>query len=355
MTSRLLTSEQRNQILYHHIDPGFINYRLCHSILPKEYMDKFNEIRIKEDGHWAKLANDHNLVDTVLILCKNSNVKTLSEALIDGPKVGQVFCSTEKFKGAGNKVYKKGLRVKNQINLSFKFDKKIIADYSTNHFVADTGKLEQSKKSICSIIGYIREINDSEIIIYPLIIGAPSFDHSWNQNKGIDSTTLMWEGWDFYEIYPEDIDEFSKLTSCAEVDEIEWNEFMSKTSETKIKEKLCELLKEIPSKDWGGELNDLFTGHIHQSGRKTTAAFVLKGPSKFSEMKLTHLGKNADQAFRLAQSPARLLIIQHSHNIGEAVRATLRAFAVSPHDPRHYCLIDGRDTYRILKAYNKLN
>jgi hypothetical protein len=355
MTTRSLTSKQRNLLLYHHIDPGFINLRLCHSFLPPEYLEEFNKIRVKEDDHWAKLANDHYLVDTVLILCKNAGVKTLSETLIEGATVGQVFCSTESFKGAGKKVYDKGFRVRNQVNLSFKFDKKVFAEYSTNHFVADTGKLEQSKKSICSIVGTIREITENEIIVYPLIIGAPSFDHSWNQNKGIGSIALMWTGWDFFEIFPEDIDEFSNITSCPEIEDGEWIDYMSKKSESEIKEKFCELLKELPSKDWGGELNDLFTGHIHQSGRKTSAAFVLKGPSKFVEMKMTHLGKNADQIFRLAQSPARLLIIQHSHAIGEAVRATMRAFAVSPHDPRHYCFIDGRDTYKILKAYDKLN
>ncbi|WP_146153619.1 hypothetical protein [Adhaeribacter arboris] len=152
---------------------------------------------------------------------------------------------------------------------------------------------------------------------------------------------------------PSDIDEFTNIKSI-EVEDEEWQEYMSKISESDVKGKLCEILKEIPSKDWGGESNDLFATQIHQSGRRTTAAFVLKGPSKFGEMKLTHLDKNADQIFRLAQSPAKLLIVQHSHNIGEAVGATLRAFAVSPHNPRHYCLIDGRDTYKILKAYDKL-
>ena len=39
---------------------------------------------------------------------------------------------------------------------------------------------------------------------------------------------------------------------------------------------------------------------------------------------------------------------------GEAVRATLRAFAVAPNQPRRYCVIDGKSTYKILKAYDKL-
>jgi hypothetical protein len=41
-------------------------------------------------------------------------------------------------------------------------------------------------------------------------------------------------------------------------------------------------------------------------------------------------------------------------DMGPAVRAMLRAFAVTPHDPRRYCLMDGKSTYRVLKAYATL-
>jgi hypothetical protein len=85
-----------------------------------------------------------------------------------------------------------------------------------------------------------------------------------------------------------------------------------------------------------------------------TAAFLLKGPANFREMTPDLLGKRADQIFRLSQSPAKLLIVQHCHQIGEAVRSTLRAFAVTPHNPRRYCLINGKETFSILKAYNKI-
>jgi hypothetical protein len=72
-------------------------------------------------------------------------------------------------------------------------------------------------------------------------------------------------------------------------------------------------------------------------------------------MKLTHLGKNNDQIFRLSQEPAKVLIVQHSHDITPAVRATLRAFAVQPGNPRRYCFIDGRDTLWLLSAYGLLD
>ena len=70
---------------------------------------------------------------------------------------------------------------------------------------------------------------------------------------------------------------------------------------------------------------------------------------------MNHLGKNNDQIVRLATEPANILIVQHCHNILPAVRKTLRAFAVQPSYPRRYCLIDGKDSLRLLKAYNLLD
>ena len=58
------------------------------------------------------------------------------------------------------------------------------------------------------------------------------------------------------------------------------------------------------------------------------------------------------RSFRLAAEPADVLILQHCHEIGSAVRATLRSFAVQPSRARRYCLIDGRDSFRLLTAYS---
>ena len=68
-------------------------------------------------------------------------------------------------------------------------------------------------------------------------------------------------------------------------------------------------------------------------------------------MSLNHLGKNNDQIVRLAHEPADVLFVQHCHDILPSVRETLRAFAVQPNRPRRYCLIDGRDSLRLLNAY----
>ncbi len=117
---------------------------------------------------------------------------------------------------------------------------------------------------------------------------------------------------------------------------------------------ICSILKECPSKDWGGEKSDHFSTSLHLTGRRVTAAFLLKGPARFSEMKASHLGKNGDQIVRLASEPAQLLVLQHSHLVSSPVRETLRAFAVKPCSPRRYCVIDGPDTYRLLKAYDSV-
>ena len=87
-------------------------------------------------------------------------------------------------------------------------------------------------------------------------------------------------------------------------------------------------------------------------GERVTAAFLLKGPSKFHEMKITDLGKNGDQIVRLFQEPADFLILQHCHPVGTAVRHTMKAFAMS--HQRRYVVIDGYDTLRILRAYEKI-
>ena len=92
------------------------------------------------------------------------------------------------------------------------------------------------------------------------------------------------------------------------------------------------------------------------NGRRVATAFAFKGPAggtRFREMQVADLGKNGDQIERLCTEPADLLIIQHCHKIGSAVRSTVRAFCNQVGRQRMYCLIPGADTFRVLKAYGK--
>jgi hypothetical protein len=160
-------------------------------------------------------------------------------------------------------------------------------------------------------------------------------------------------GWSMYQLFATDIDQFRKASEVTCTRE-EWTTAMRSIPESVVKDAFALLLGEPTRKDWGGEQADHFSASISIHNRRSTGAFLLKGPASFREMTMDHLGRRADQIYRLSCTPANILFVQHCHLIGEAVRSTLRTAAVVPHRPRHYCLIDGQDTYKILKAYELL-
>jgi hypothetical protein len=333
----------------HHIDPGFINHRLIFSTLGHEFRQYFEAHRTKADDHMSRLWNDHLLVTLLLSACHNAGAVTLGE-ILQSPAPGALFCSTEQL-GPAPGVYEKKERVKSPVLLPYESDWEVVLSYGSKHICSDTGRGELAEGAKVTVVAGIREILGKRIIAHPLVMGAPSFDHPLNKDFGFD---LMWYGWEWFELFPEDIDEFARISEVESPTPEEWQPVMEGIPESYVKQTICELLNDIPAKDWGGEQNDHFASSVHLSGERSTAAFLLKGPAKFSEMTPRHLGKNADQIYRLAASPAQVLVVQHAHNIGEAVRATLRAFSVNPATPRRYCLLDGKDTYRLLKAYGKL-
>lgn len=341
--------EVRTSSPQHHIDPGFVNRRKIFSVFGERFVQFFEQHRAHGDDHFSTLRNDHLMVNMALQICEHTGVKSLSQVLIEGPKVGMLVSSTETLEGDPG-VWENN-RASNRIVSPFESDLVVTLEYSTEHIFSTTTKGELQKGTTNSILGEVKHVSKSGVVIHPLVIGAPSFDHPANQEQ---MDQLFWAGWDQYEVFPEDLTEFAKLKTVEVEKPEEWMAVMKSLSENAVKEKIAEILGDITKKDWGGEQNDHYTSGITMGASRTTAAFLLKGPAKFEEMQPRHLGKNADQIYRLAACPAKLLIVQHCHDIGEAVRATLRAFAVTPHAPRHYCLIDGKDTYKLLKAYGKI-
>jgi hypothetical protein len=336
------SSEERSRNPHHHIDPGFINKRLAISTFGTGFANAFERWRKPGDDHWTVLQNNHRFVDLALRYCTAFQVKTLGEALLD-PRVGEVFCSTETLEGT-DQIYESE-RVRNRVLPAFEYDREVYLDFGIEHFVASTGKTEMGTRSVISMIGVIREVGEDEVKIAPIIMGGPTFDHPWNKDIGLD---LMWEAYSWYETYAEDIDEFNRIKGLSNPTDDEWLPVMEQLSEADVKEKLAEVLEVKPaSKDWGGETSDL-AATVHLAGDPARASFLLKGPANFAPMTPAMLGKNADQIQRLATTPSQLLIVQHCHQIGDAVWDTLRAFAVAPHHPRRYCVIDGQETYKIL-------
>ncbi|MFC6157189.1 hypothetical protein [Kribbella jiaozuonensis] len=76
-------------------------------------------------------------------------------------------------------------------------------------------------------------------------------------------------------------------------------------------------------KDWGGELDDLFTQSVQLDGRAVRASFMLKGRGLGSVMKMKDLGANGDQVMRMVRQPAELFVVQHVNRIDASVYSHL--------------------------------
>jgi hypothetical protein len=111
-------------------------------------------------------------------------------------------------------------------------------------------------------------------------------------------------------------------------------------------------------KDWGGEQNDLYTANLLVGGRRHETAFLLKGHGlRNATLEIRHCGTNGDQLLRLCASPARLFVVQFVRMISEAVIADLDGKvrqARAQGKEAWYCIMDGQDTARVLRAYDEL-
>ena len=352
MSIERLSQELRAKDVFHHIDMGFINRRLCLTALPPPIREAYAQRMTPGSGHLVELQNHHLLVTMLLDVCDRIDAPTLLEALTEG-KPRLMFRSTERL-AACPQVYS-AERVEHTVEVPLDFGKPVVIAYHTEHLVSSTGKMTLARGSkkgyVQSIVGLVHD-EDERFRVEPLVIGAPWYDHPRN---GDDRSTLMFYGQDFGEILPEDIEQFSRMRDVQVSDAEQWQSVMSKVPEAHVKAAFAELLNEPYKKDWGGEPNDHFSANVSVTGRRRSAAFLLKGPTHFREMTLEMCGQRADQIYRLVASSAEIFVVQHSHLIGDAVRGTLRALTVYPGGrAKKYCLIDGMATYRILKAYDKI-
>lgn len=343
-----LTSSQRATLLKPTIDPGFVHHRKIQTILGPKGMEIIDdEIRkLPEIPDWQRSVRIDHIYTRVLLGCCNAlEIKSLEENLATqwGPR--QLFCSTEKLSPCPD-VYDNE-RVISVWVPRRDFQYRVEFHYSTRHIYSDTTRSRLYSGEEFAIIAELSRFDEENgvIIFEPIIIGAP-----WlNDNNTHPDFDIMWYGFSFYEHFIEDFDEFAKVN---EIPEPKNPEPMKSVSEAAFKTCLSEILGDATQGDWGGETSDYYTSHLHLQGRRVTAAFLLKGPSRFQPMNLNHLGKNNDQIVRLSHEPADVFIIQHCHDILSPVRETLRAFSVQPSKARRYCLIDGRDSLRLLQAYD---
>ena len=307
---------------------------------------KFIDINIKnlpDLPEWQKSVRiDHIYVEAVLVFCRSLGVQTLQQNLY--ARSGQLVCSLERL-GPCAAVYNKSRVISEWIRPE-NIDFSVQFQYSTAHIHSDTARSRlYDGNHVFAIVAELLQLDGELAIFDPLVMGAP-----WLRAKEeIPTFDIMWYGYNFFENFVEDFDEFTKVKETSVPSDVEP---MRHISENAFKQCLAEILGDAVHNDWGGETSDFYTAHIHLNGKPQTAAFLLKGPARFTPMSLNHLGKNNDQIVRLAKEPVGVLFVQHCHDVTPPVRETLRAFAVQPGNPRRFCIIDGRDSSRLLKAYD---
>jgi hypothetical protein len=154
----------------------------------------------------------------------------------------------------------------------------------------------------------------------------------------------------------DDFDSFSRINSVpahAVTDSIPVS-----MAEKYIKELIHSVLGDpFTLSDWGGEQNDIYTSRVEYQGRRLLAAFLLKGPAVKGRLTIAKCGKNGDQIQRLFQSSADVFFIQFNGEVDQRVFEEARQKTMGL---RHmgrtdaaFCIIDGLDTARFLKAFQK--
>ena len=205
-----------------------------------------------------------------------------------------------------------------------------------------------SGRSRMFVFAYIERMLDNEIHARPYIIGDLN-------NDFLAESLTKWNSSNYGEIHPSMIEQFSVISDQRRNEKSTPDlSLLESIPEKSIKVAIAEILHEgsIP-KDWGGERSDLFTSNVSVDGHMMPTAFLLKGPADFSPMTIRHLGKNGDQIMRLFSEPAELLVLQHCHEVTNSVRATMRAFACDIRNPRYFAILDGYNTIRLMRAYEK--
>jgi hypothetical protein len=188
------------------------------------------------------------------------------------------------------------------------------------------------------------EVQDRRIEVHPIIIG--------DIREDFGGFPMSWAN--RLRLYPETIDTFSKMSTIGRPTASQVRELLS-IPEKRVKEAFAQIIGEpFVQKDWGGEASDLFSSALTHEGENLTAAFIFKGPSVPGPLHPSKMGKNGDQLVRAFDEPADVIVIQHCNAIPPSVLKIAEALAANLARPRKYCIIDGSDTYRLLRAYGHL-
>jgi hypothetical protein len=230
----------------------------------------------------------------------------------------------------------------------FRPNQRVRFHFHHEHLTSTSAWSELSGQRRLLVLGAATTTTDEVIDAIPWVIADPiSLLHSSPSAIGLHWGSRL-------EVFVDSIDSFARVQHLQTLPQRKDLELLKAIPEADIKKAFAEIIGEptVPQ-DWGGERSDLFTTFVKLNDQRISAAFAFKGPAKFRPLTAGDLGKNGDQIDRLFSEPADLLILQHCHEITPAVRSTMRAYAQQMGNPRLFCLINGYDTLRILRAYAK--
>lgn len=161
-------------------------------------------------------------------------------------------------------------------------------------------------------------------------------------------------------LYVEDIDSFQKVRGVnpSMVAGLLKESYLDLPEDT-IQMALEQILNvSFHKKDWGGEINDLYTANLTVNSGRVATAFLLKGNGlRKRVMEISDCGKNGDQLVRLVDSPASLFVVQFvgeiSQNVIKDMQGKIETLKTRGR-PAYYCIMNGQDSARVLYAYGKL-
>lgn len=108
-------------------------------------------------------------------------------------------------------------------------------------------------------------------------------------------------------------------------------------------------------KDWGGEHADLISTRVVYKGKRIGAVFAFKGPGQRGPLVPGKMGKNGDQIQRMFIPDGRLFVVQYVGEVKPSINDLMQFLAlaksVTTGDTIYYAVIDGIDSFRLLRAY----
>lgn len=304
----------------------------------------------------ARTAQFIQLKNAAVAWMKTNSPTPLEVLLAEGKLApGAIFTHHSNFFFSGLSKVAEARRKSKPVKLATAYSKldewqsggRLEFEFHDEHLTSDSSWSELAGQQRKLVLGVVTDVQGGTIKCAPYAIA----------NIVNPSSPLQGDGGPWYnhlEVHVSQIDSFDKAHTIQDRPTKASLNALKDVPEAGIKTAFAEIINEpMVPKDWGGEASDLFSSRVVLEGQRISTAFLLKGPAKFHPMTPADLGKNGDQIGRLFSEPADLLILQHCHEVTVAVRRQMRAYAQQMGNPRRFCIIDGYDTLRVLKAYGK--